>query len=199
MIAGVVLAAGESARFGGPKALAELGGASFAARSVDALRAAGCEPVIVVVGPPHEAQVAAAVAGCSIARNPSPERGMLSSLQAGLREVTRVAPAADAVLFSLLDHPRVRVETIAHLIAERARAECGALRPRVGGRGGHPVLLSRSAVAGLLAAASTASIRDVLAAGGGIFDLAVEDDGVLDDIDTPTDLSALSAGVGGKT
>lgn len=47
MILGVVLAGGQSSRFGSDKALAELGGATLLERAVDAL-SAWCEKVVVV-------------------------------------------------------------------------------------------------------------------------------------------------------
>lgn len=50
MILGVVLAGGQSSRFGSDKALAELGGRTLIARAVDAL-AGWCEHVVVVGRP----------------------------------------------------------------------------------------------------------------------------------------------------
>jgi molybdopterin-guanine dinucleotide biosynthesis protein A len=45
---GAVLAGGRSSRFGAPKALAELGGRTLVERAVDAVTAAGLDPVVVV-------------------------------------------------------------------------------------------------------------------------------------------------------
>ncbi len=49
-VVGVLLAAGQGSRFGGPKALIELGGQTLAERGVDLLRAGGADPIIVVTG-----------------------------------------------------------------------------------------------------------------------------------------------------
>ena len=49
-VAGVLLAAGQGSRFGGPKALIELGGQTLAERGVDLLRAGGADPIVVVTG-----------------------------------------------------------------------------------------------------------------------------------------------------
>ena len=49
-VAGVLLAAGQGSRFGGPKALIELGGLTLAQRGVDLLRAGGADPVLVITG-----------------------------------------------------------------------------------------------------------------------------------------------------
>lgn len=45
-VAGAVLLGGSASRFGGPKALAELNGRRLGDRVVDALRGAGCSPVV---------------------------------------------------------------------------------------------------------------------------------------------------------
>ena len=50
MVAGVVLAAGRSERFGRPKQLLRLGERSFIRRVADAAHTGGCDPVIVVLG-----------------------------------------------------------------------------------------------------------------------------------------------------
>ena len=64
--AGLLLAAGAGTRFGGPKALVAFHGRSLVERGVDLLRAAGCDPVVVVVGAQAN-RVAALVPGTVIA------------------------------------------------------------------------------------------------------------------------------------
>ncbi|MBW3603103.1 MAG: NTP transferase domain-containing protein, partial [Actinobacteria bacterium] len=49
-VAGILLAAGGGQRFGGPKALAVFRGEPLADRGVRLLAAAGCGPVLVVLG-----------------------------------------------------------------------------------------------------------------------------------------------------
>ena len=51
--AGVLLAAGEGRRFGGPKALVELDGELFVERGVRLLADGGCDEVVVVLGAPQ--------------------------------------------------------------------------------------------------------------------------------------------------
>jgi len=184
VLVGVVLAAGRSSRLGFPKALAELEGETFVARAIRTLTEGGCGEVCVVVAPPHGATIEAVLPGVPVVHNPEPDRGMLSSLQVGLGwAVSR--PELGGVLFSLVDHPRLRASTVRCLIAAGTRR---ALRPVFAGRGGHPVLLDPGAVRDLLAAEPTASIRDVL---GTLEDLEVDDPGVVDDIDDLAGLEAL--------
>jgi CTP:molybdopterin cytidylyltransferase MocA len=191
VIVGIVLAAGRSSRFGSPKALAVLEGETLAALAVRTLSTGGCDSVVVVVGPPHEAALRAALTGVELARNSEPERGMLSSLQVGLARVSPMATPT-AVVFSLVDHPRVRPDTVARLIAEWRSVPERSVRPLHAGRGGHPVVLGPSALAAVTAAEPGATLRDVVRAAGGFMDVAVDDPGVLHDVDLPEDLARLA-------
>jgi nicotine blue oxidoreductase len=182
-LAGIVLAAGRSGRTTFPKALALLDGEPLAMRAVRTLREGGCEAIVVVVGPPHEAAVAACVDVPTV-RNDAPERGMLRSLQLGARAVM----PCDALVFSLVDHPRVRPETVARLI-ERFRAGAVAVRPRKDGRTGHPALMSREVLELVLQGSEDESARDIV--GERWTDLEVDDPGILDDLDSDEALAAL--------
>ncbi|MET3574161.1 molybdenum cofactor guanylyltransferase [Bhargavaea ullalensis] len=53
MATGIVLAGGESRRYGSPKAFAELDGRPFWRRAAEALAEAGCSPVVISVRPEH--------------------------------------------------------------------------------------------------------------------------------------------------
>src|SRR5579864_8573994 len=118
-IAGLILAGGASRRMGTPKALLRFEDETFLDRMIR-LFAAVCNPVIVVLG--HNAeQIRSGIERASQAVftvNPDPERGMLSSLQCGLKEIP---PDAEAVLFTPVDHPSLRSATIEKLAGEFRR------------------------------------------------------------------------------
>ena len=85
-IAGIILSAGASRRMGTPKALLQLNDETFLDRLIR-LFSEVCSPVIVVLGDQAD-QIRSGIRRGSEARfvvNPDPERGMLSSLQCGLR------------------------------------------------------------------------------------------------------------------
>ncbi|AKF07183.1 nucleotidyltransferase family protein [Sandaracinus amylolyticus] len=177
-VAGIVLAAGRSARAGRVKALDTLDGETWIARAVRAQRDAGVERVLVVLGEPHAARIARALPeGVRWVRNPAPARGMLSSLQVAL-----AASDAERVVVSLIDHPRVRASTVRGLIAA---LDAGALvaRPRFGGRRGHPYAIAGDAIRALREAPLDRSARDVLLGIVPALDVEVDDPGVLDDLD----------------
>jgi molybdenum cofactor cytidylyltransferase len=188
--AGLILAAGESRRMGSPKALLEYRGETFLDRLIG-LFARHCSPVIAVLGA-HAEEIRAGLRRSGEARlveNPDFRSGQLSSMQCGLRAVP---VEADSVLFTLVDHPAVSLETIAALMA----APPAKLSiPRYAGRRGHPILFSRSLAAEFLALPVTAAARDVVtrhAADAAYIDL--DDPGILADIDDAEAYTRLLAG-----
>jgi molybdenum cofactor cytidylyltransferase len=127
--AAVVLAAGTSSRMGGRnKLLLEAGGEPLVRRVAAAALEAGLDPVLVVVG--HEAgRVRAALDGlaCQTVDNPDYERGMTTSLRAG---IAALPPGTPAAVMVLADMPRVTAGMLAALAAAHAAAD-PARRPPV--------------------------------------------------------------------
>ncbi len=118
-VAGVVLAAGASTRFGRNKLLIEIDGETLLHRAVRRAGEAELDPVLVVVG--HEAERAMAEIAdlpCLAVRNPDFARGQNTSVRAGIAAVP--ADAAAAVII-LADMPFVTAEMVAALV-ERFRA-----------------------------------------------------------------------------
>ena len=107
-VAGLVLAAGEGSRFGGPKALVELNCERLVDRAVRVLREGGCEPVYAVSG-----AVSVEVPGASTVVNGDWETGMASSLRAGL---AALPDSVDAVVISLVDQPGIGADVVARLV-----------------------------------------------------------------------------------
>ena len=177
-VAALILAAGASSRMGAPKALLDYRGETF----VDRLRrlfAAHCGQVLVVGAPSSPFAVDVV--------NPHPERGMLSSLQAGL---AAVAPGVDAALFTLVDQPAIDESTVGTMVQGWGGE---VLRiPRFEGRRGHPVLVARALFHEFLACEGTP--RDVVSRHESeIVYVDVDDPGILLDADTPHDYQKLIA------
>src|SRR6266545_2532435 len=146
-VAGVVLAAGASTRFGGGKLLARIDGAPILAHVVAAARAAGLDPIIAVVGPEladHSAAVGLATGELVV--NPEPGRGLSSSVQLGVAAAAAADPAVDGAVILLGDQPLVRPETIRALVAGLDSTDRDVALPRhADGGGANPVVLRRSA------------------------------------------------------
>jgi CTP:molybdopterin cytidylyltransferase MocA len=153
---GLLLAAGAGRRMGRPKALV-VGedGRPWLHGAVDALRAGGCEDVVVVLGA-GAADAEALLSGMSLTVVVAEDwaAGMSASLRAGLRAVG-VLPArgpqeAGAVVISLVDLPDVDARVVERVI-RAVGTERGALgRAVYDGRPGHPVVIGLDHVAGVL-------------------------------------------------
>ncbi|MEX2467863.1 MAG: nucleotidyltransferase family protein [Gemmatimonadota bacterium] len=189
-VTGIVPAAGSSTRMGAPKALLRLGGATFARLVVTALRDGGCAPVLFVVREgDDEAAGEAEAAGATVLPNPDPGPGPITSLRLALAGLDE---RVEHVVWLPLDHPRVRPETVARLIAEARGHGAPITLPVQGGRRGHPAVFSRSIFPeltdpGLEGGARTVVHRHLDEA------RLVEtgDAGVLIDVDTPAEYEAL--------
>jgi molybdenum cofactor cytidylyltransferase len=198
---GLILAAGESRRMGSPKALLEFQGETFLDRLIG-LFARRCAPVIAVLGAQREIVRAGLrrPGEALIVDNPDFRLGQLTSMQCGLRAVPA---AADAVLFTLVDHPAVAPATIDALLEalSEALSEAGApaaLRiPRFNGRRGHPIRISRSLIPEFLALPAGSSAREVVTRHASeIAYIDVDDPGILADVDNPAAYASLLAGSG---
>lgn len=183
-VGGIVLAAGKSDRSGTCKALAEVDGEPLVVRAVRTLREGGCDPVVVVVGPPHGARVATAVHGdAERADNPRPEEGMLSSLRCGLRDEWAVA------VVSLIDHPFVKPATVKRLIDHWRETGARVVRPVHDGRSGHPYLISGSVFGALRDLEGNEGARSILRLHNPV-KIEVDDPAIHQDLDTAEELAA---------
>lgn len=199
-VAGVVLAGGASRRMGVAKAGLVHAGRTFLARVVGTLRAGGAGDVVVVAGSAHDAVRAALPAGdpARVLRNPAPERGQLSSLKVALAHLA--APGAGTpplgVVVALVDHPTVSAATVARLIAALRGPDAPAIvLPTHAGRRGHPVAFAARVWPELLACPDEQGARAVVHADPArVVEVAVDDPGILVDVDTPDDFRRLTAG-----
>jgi len=184
--AGLILAAGESRRMGSPKALLQYGGETFLDRLIGLFEARSA-PVIVVLGAGADQVRAATLRKATFVENAGWQRGQITSMQCGLRAAP---PDVDGVLFTLVDHPAVRAETIDALLAAPAAAWLRV--PRYREQNGHPIWFSRNLIGAFLALAESGSARDVVRAHAAETEIvAVDDPGVLADIDDPGAYRAL--------
>lgn len=192
-IAGVIPAAGASARMGAPKALLDAGGRSFVAASVGALVAGGCDPVLVVVAPEQpDVTRRAQAAGAVVVENPEPGEGPITSLRLAL-SVLAGETAAIAVL--PVDHPLVRPETVTSLLEAFRSHEAPLVLPVLDGARGHPAILGKALYPELLDPALEGGARTVVHAHlEEALLLSVDDPGVVTDIDTPEAYRAAFAG-----
>jgi molybdenum cofactor cytidylyltransferase len=142
VIAGLILAAGESSRMGQDKALLLYRGRTFLETIIRSLREAAVARIVVVLGH-HAEQIHQAVnlGTAEVVINHVYRQGQTSSLQTGLHKV--VGSGVDAVLLCLVDHPAVEPETLRRLIRSFQATRKPLVLPTFGGERGHPVLIGR--------------------------------------------------------
>jgi CTP:molybdopterin cytidylyltransferase MocA len=145
--AGLLLAAGAGHRMGTPKALV----GDWLTRGVDVLTAAGCSPVIAVLGAAlQQAQALLHGRAVMVAAAADWSDGIGASLRAGISAIPAGTPAA---VVTLVDLPDVG-ETVVRRVLERGAGPATLTRATYHGRPGHPVVLGRAHWPGILAAAN---------------------------------------------
>ncbi len=185
MIGAILLAAGDSRRFGpGNKLLAPLGDRPVLRHAAEAARAAGL-PLLAVLG--HEAAtVRAALAGLEACFVTAPDwaAGMGHSLAAG---AAAAPPDWAGALILLGDMPLVPPDTLRTLAGAITGPEAVAA-PVHQGRRGNPVGLGRGWFARLAALTGDRGARALLA--DAVVTEVPAGPGVLADCDTPAALAA---------
>jgi molybdenum cofactor cytidylyltransferase len=190
-VAAVVLAAGAATRFGSAKALARLDGRPILEHVLDAVREAGIDEVIVVLGHgADEIEDGIDWLDEQRIRNPDP-RHLSSSLQVGIAAVAAIDPPVRAAVIVLGDQPRTRPEVIRALVAAARSGDRPVVVPRYAdGGGANPVVLMADAFELVDEASGDQGLGPVLASDP---DLVTEVPvaGSNPDVDTPDDLARL--------
>ena len=144
MIAALLLAAGESRRFGGgvQKLVQPLDGKPVVRWSAESLIGAPVDEVIVVVGE-NDAPIRNALAGLDVryVQTTKARQGMAASLAAGIAAM----PAdTEAVLVVLGDEPLMGREPLLRVVERYQAGGAAVVAPLFRGIRGHPVLFERS-------------------------------------------------------
>jgi molybdenum cofactor cytidylyltransferase len=187
-VAGVLLAAGTSSRFGDAnKLLAPLDGEPLVRHAARTLVEAGLDPLVAVVGHQHD-QVAAALDGLgfTVVTNPLYDDGQATSVRRGVEALD--GEAVDAVVFALGDMPAVDPESVRALVRVYRTGEWTTLAAAVEGVRGNPVLFDCRHFDALTDVSGDRGGRRILEEGADSALVETGDDGVRHDVDTPADL-----------
>ena len=182
----VVPSAGAAERFGSVKLLAPVGDRPMIERTVRSLLDGGVTKVVVVLAPGADdiRRVLEGLAHVTIAVNRDRDRGMFSSIQAGLKETTD-----DPILVLPGDMPYVDPATVGALL-RTYEEKGGILSPRFDGKRGHPVVIPGRYRDEILEAKEGVTLHEVLRAHAAErTDIDVFDRGVVRDVDVPGDLA----------
>lgn len=188
---GIVLAAGASKRMGSPKPLLEVDGETFLERAIRTLKLGGCRIVVAVVsgGDTSWAARIADVEGALVAINDTPGSDPIDSIRVGIDTLPQDS-AGVAIL--PVDHPRVRPDTVAALIEVFHARGAGIVRPVHADCAGHPGLFARRLFGELRRNDLPEGAHSVIAAAGDeLVEVDVDDEGVVQNVDTRADLARV--------
>lgn len=200
-VAGIILAAGKSTRYGSPKQLLDWKGKPFVRHVTETALRSGLEPVVVVTGF-HHADVESALQDLPvhIVHNSGYAQGQSTSIKAGVAELIRSRDLGGklpdsiqvgAAVFLLADQPQIPVEVIRALTETHTRSLPAILAPLVlEEKRANPVLFDRITFRALLKLTGDVG-------GRAIFDkykveyIPWHDDILLFDVDKPADYQRL--------
>lgn len=192
-VGGVVLAAGESTRFEtGNKLLSPVDGTPLIGRVATTACESGLDDVVAILGYDADA-VEAALEGLPLSTryNEDYEDGQSTSVQRGI-SYAREADW-DAAVFLLGDMPFVKPETVTAIVTHYRGHDGSIVAPRYEGKRGNPVLFAEQHFDTLADVTGDRGGRELIMEHDGPRFLETNDPGVLQDVDSETDLEKYTS------
>ena len=192
-IGAVILAAGESSRFGRPKQLVQFRGKSLVRRVVDAAKDANCSVIVVVLGSKRE-QIERELkeTDAIVAENQDWRRGIGSSIRVGVESAVNQAPDIEAIVLLTCDQPFVKTDTIERLIAMREKTKKAIVASSYSETLGVPALFDRSCFQELLTLPDDSGAKSIILSNHERVAELLFPEGKID-IDTAADYKKLTA------
>lgn len=190
-VAAIILSAGYSSRMGEFKPLLPMGETTVIERAVALFRGAGISDIRVVVG--HRAEdllpMLTRMQVCPVV-NERYREGMFSSVVAG---VASLDDDVEAFFLLPVDIPLVRTETVSTLLRAYRNGTSGIVYPVCNGKRGHPPLIAARYRDEILTWNGEGGLKPVLARNcDDSLDVETDDEGILNDMDTPEDYARLN-------
>ncbi len=184
---------------GRPKLLLPFRDTTVVGALVRALREGGVSEIVLVTAPADAAlQAWGAAAQVRMAVNPDPERGMLSTLLAGIDHLggaEALSRRGAHLAVSPADLPALRPSTVAEILRHAAIAEMDEfplLVPTFQGRRGHPLLIAPRLIPEIETLDPGIGLKELLARhAGAVLEIEVDDPGAVHDVDTPEEYESL--------
>jgi molybdenum cofactor cytidylyltransferase len=185
-IAGIILAAGESKRFGQPKQLLDWKGQSFVRVVAKTALEAGLSSVLVVTGANAEPiELVLKDLNVTVTKNEEWRSGQGSSISNGVRTLTLSGHSKiGGVIFLLTDQPQVTTSILHALVEKHAQGLYPIVAPLVIDQRANPVLFDRATFTDLLALEGDVGGRAIFHKHRVEY-LPWHDDRLLLDVDTP--------------
>jgi molybdenum cofactor cytidylyltransferase len=185
-VAGIILAAGASTRYGQPKQLLDWKGEPFVRVVAKTALQAGLSPVVMVTGAQaQEIQAAVENLGLTVKYNQEWASGQASSIRAGIEALEALSPfRAGAGIFLLADQPQLTTSVLRALVEKHAEGLYPVLAPMVMDQRANPVLFDRVTFSDLKALQGDVGGRAIFHKYPVEY-LPWHDDRLLLDVDTP--------------
>lgn len=185
-VAGIVLAAGRSERFGVTKQTLRWGDTTLVGHAARVGLDAGLKPLIVITG--HDAEgVLSAIADLPVQAvfNPDFAAGLSTSVRCGIAALPQGTGAA---VFLLADQPGITPMAVQSVVETHRQTVASIVVPTYHGRRGNPVLFDTSLFPELRELGGDTGGRSLFAKyQSSIVNVDVDVPGILRDIDTPED------------
>jgi len=189
-VAGVILGAGSSSRFGEVKQLLSFRETTLLGQVVENASGSLLDEVVVVLGHgADEIQKALRLEGVRVVMNEAHAQGQSTSLRAGLSTVSK---GTEGVMFILGDQPLVGPDVMNALIDGYCRTRAHIVLPTHRGRRGNPVVIDRMLFPRVESLTGDVGARVLFEEyAEAIEEIEVEDDSIHFDLDTWEDYQEL--------
>jgi CTP:molybdopterin cytidylyltransferase MocA len=188
-LAAIILAGGLSTRMKELKPLLPLGNATVADYVMSIFRSIGVDVLLVVGYRQEEIVSVIKQKDIKIVINPDYAKGMLSSVQAGVR---CIQPEHQAFFILPVDIPLVKLSTIEKLKNTWIHQPDNVIYPAFKGKRGHPPLIPATLAPGILSWKKDGGLKTFLELYEELaLDVPVNDSFILFDVDTPEDYEEL--------
>ena len=177
----VILAAGSSSRLGRDKALIRIEGRTMVEWLSERVSKMGVD-VTIVANKSNFAEISANLPESNVVVNAEPQKGRTGSLKVGVSRIDSTKGANYRLLVVPVDRPGFSDSTLERLIGSE-----GSYCPMLGGRGGHPILLSLEDVDKVRVSPEDSPLREVVDP----VKFEVFDEMLHLNIDTPADIGGL--------
>ena len=192
--AGLILAAGESSRFGELKQLASVDGQPLLARVVRAALSSALDKTILVLGFSAERisrQLGSILddPGLSVITNTAYKAGMATSIRAGMAQIDE---SFDSAMIILGDFPLLNSHIIDQVLQAYRTSGRGICLPVRDDRWGHPICLSRRFFDSLMQIEGDIGAREIIKRNWSeVYPFNIGEDGCFFDVDTQQDMEHL--------
>jgi len=197
--AGLILAAGDSSRYGGIKQLASVAGEPLLGRVVRAALSSGLEKTILVLGFMadeiiRELGESLRHPTLSVVTNTEYKEGMAASIRVGM---TGIDPSFARVMIILGDFPLLSPGIIDSVLEAHRTSGKGICVPVRDNRWGHPVCLSRRYFEDLTNIEGDIGARNIIRSNWpDVYAFPITEEGCFFDVDTKEDIEALKQDYG---